>query len=69
MLIGLQTLQRIRQAGCLLDPAVRVRIPRAAVYRILLRSAMTAWSDAGLGAYYHALRRPLGDVAAHGAKT
>ncbi len=68
MLIGLQTLQCIRDAGGLLDPAVRVKIPRAAVYRILLRSAMTAWSDAGLAAQYQALRRPLGDLAAHGVQ-
>jgi farnesyl-diphosphate farnesyltransferase len=66
MLIGLQTLQRLRTASGLLDPAVTVKIPRGAVYRILLRSGMTAWSNAGLSAHYQALRRPLADLAVHG---
>lgn len=68
MLIGLQTLERIRLADNLLDPAVTVKIPRAAVYRILLRSAVTGWSNAGLDGHYRALRRPLAGVPARGAR-
>jgi farnesyl-diphosphate farnesyltransferase len=59
MLIGLQTLRRLREADELLNPAVRVKIPRTAVYRILVRSGMTVWSNAALDGYYRALRRPL----------
>jgi farnesyl-diphosphate farnesyltransferase len=66
MLIGLQTLQRLRKASGLLDPTVTVKIPRAAVYRILLRSGITAWSNAGLRAHYQALRRPLADLSLPG---
>jgi farnesyl-diphosphate farnesyltransferase len=68
MLIGLQTLRRIRQADGLLDPGVTVKISRAAVYRTLLRSGMTAWSNAALDGHYRGLRRPLDDLAAHGAR-
>jgi hypothetical protein len=68
MLIGLRTLALIRQADDLLDPAVTVKISRAAVYRILVRSGMTAWSNAALGAHYRGLRRPLEDLSARGAQ-
>ena len=68
MLIGLKTLALIRQADDLLDPAVTVKISRAAVYRILLRSGMTAWSNAALDGHYRGLRRPLEDLAARGAQ-
>jgi farnesyl-diphosphate farnesyltransferase len=68
MLIGLQTLRRIRQADGLLDPGVTVKISRAAVYRILLRTGLTAWSNAALQGHYRALRRPLVDIAARGAQ-
>ncbi len=68
MLIGLRTLALIRQADDLLDPAVTVKISRAAVYRILLRSGVTAWSNAALGGHYRGLRRPLDDLAARGAQ-
>jgi len=64
MFIGLQTLQRLRQADSLLDPTVTTKIPRAAVYRILVRSGVTAWSDTWLAGQYRALRRPLADLAA-----
>jgi farnesyl-diphosphate farnesyltransferase len=67
MLIGLQTLDRIRRTDRLLDPGVVVKIPRAAVYRILLRSAATVWSNWALGGYYRALERPLASGAAPGA--
>lgn len=68
MLIGLQTLERIWRADDLLDPAVTVKIPRNAVYRILVRSAMTAWSNTGLDGHYRALRLPLTGAAARGAR-
>jgi len=68
MLIGLRTLALIRQADDLLDPAVTVKVSRAAVYRILVRSGMTAWSNAALGGHYRGLRRPLEDLAARGAQ-
>ena len=66
MLIGLRTLERIRLAEGLLDPAATVKIPRRDVYRILLRSGMTAWSDRGLAGHYRALRLPLAGLAARG---
>jgi farnesyl-diphosphate farnesyltransferase len=68
MLIGLRTLALIRQADDLLDPAVTVKISRGAVYRILVRSGMTAWSDAALGGYYRGLQRPLEDLAGPGTR-
>jgi len=68
MLIGLRTLALIRQADDLLDPAVTVKVSRAAVYRILVRSGVTAWSNAALGGHYRGLRRPLEDLAARGAQ-
>jgi farnesyl-diphosphate farnesyltransferase len=67
MLIGLRTLERIRLADDLLDPAATVKIPRADVYRILVRSAMTAWSDTGLARHYRTLRLPLAGLPARGA--
>jgi farnesyl-diphosphate farnesyltransferase len=67
MLIGLKTLALIRQADDLLDPAVTVKISRAAVYRILVRSAVSAWSNAALGGHYRGLRRPLEDLATRAA--
>jgi farnesyl-diphosphate farnesyltransferase len=68
MLIGLRTLALIRNADDLLDPAVTVKISRAAVYRILVRSGLTAWSNAALGGHCRELQRPLEDLAARGAR-
>ena len=59
MLIGLRTLERIRHAETLLDPAVTVKIPRTAVYGVLCCSAALVWSNAGLGGYCRALDRRL----------
>ena len=56
LFIGLRTLHRIWEAGNLLDPVVRVRVSRAAVYAILARSSVLAWSDHALDRYYRALR-------------
>lgn len=56
LLIGLRTLDLIQQARNLLDPRVTVKISRSAVYGIMARSAVLAWSDGGLGRYYRILR-------------
>jgi farnesyl-diphosphate farnesyltransferase len=61
LLIGVATLTAIRHSPQLLDPNIRVKIARAKVYRILLRSLMTVWSDRALDCYYGQLRKG-GDV-------
>ena len=61
LLIGLRTLHRIWEAANLLDPGVRVRVPRRAVYAILARTSALAWSDGALDRYYRSLH---GRVAA-----
>ncbi len=74
LLIGLRTLDLVQRAPDLLDPRVRVKISRPAVYGILVRSTLLAWSDGGLGRYYRGLRdriqpgpMPAGSgVMAHG---
>jgi farnesyl-diphosphate farnesyltransferase len=48
MLIGLQTLEKIARATNLLDPGATVKIPRRAVYGILVSSAIRIWSNAAL---------------------
>ncbi|MBI2162841.1 MAG: farnesyl-diphosphate farnesyltransferase, partial [candidate division NC10 bacterium] len=60
LLIGLRTLDRVQQARDLLDPRVTVKISRPAVYGILIRSAVLAWSDGGLDRYYRAVRSRVG---------
>lgn len=60
LFIGLRTLERLRAAPDLLDPARRIKIPRSAVYRILALSTALVWSDRGLGAYYRRLERRAG---------
>ena len=60
--IGLRTLERVQESRDLLDPRVTVKIPRPAVYAILLRSAATVWSDASLERYYRALHGRIGAV-------
>jgi farnesyl-diphosphate farnesyltransferase len=60
--IGLRTLERLQGSRDLLDPRVTVKIPRPAVYAILLRSIATVWSDAGLTHYYRALRGRISPV-------
>jgi farnesyl-diphosphate farnesyltransferase len=52
LLIGLSTLVLIGHSEQLLDPRVRVKIARAQVYTILLRSFFTVWSDRALDRYY-----------------
>ncbi len=68
MLIGLRTLALIRGADELLNPAVTVKISRAAVYRLLARSGLTVWSNAALDGYCREMERPLADLAGRGAR-
>ena len=56
LFIGLRTLHRIWEAPNLLDPGVRVRVSRPAVYAILARSSALAWSDYALDRYYRTLQ-------------
>lgn len=46
LMLGLGTLRRLLRQPGWLDPACRVKVPRGAVYRMLLRSLPTALSDA-----------------------
>jgi farnesyl-diphosphate farnesyltransferase len=55
LFIGLRTLHGIWETTNLLDPGVRVRVSRPAVYAILARSSALAWSDHALDRYYRAL--------------
>lgn len=68
ILIGLKTLALIRKADSLLDPAVTVKVSRAAVYRILVRSGLTAWSNVAFGGYCREAQRPLEDLAGRGVR-
>jgi farnesyl-diphosphate farnesyltransferase len=52
LLIGLSTLALVGRSEQLLDPRVRVKITRAQVYAILLRSLLMVWSDRALSRYY-----------------
>lgn len=63
LLIGLRTLERIRQAPDLLDPRARVKISRPAVYGILVQSTLRVRWDFLLGRYYRRLRRGLDQPA------
>jgi farnesyl-diphosphate farnesyltransferase len=63
MLIGLCTLEQIGRSPALLDPAVRVKISRPAVYGILARSTLLVRWDAGLGRYYGRLRDRAGGMS------
>lgn len=45
LMLGLGTLQRLLREPGWLDPARRLKVPRSAVYRMLLRSLPTALSD------------------------
>jgi hypothetical protein len=69
MLIGLETVEAIGRAGNLLDPAVTVKIPRSAVYRILLRSSLGTCSNAALSRQVRArARRACAVLADRGAR-
>ena len=55
LLIGAATMRRLRGAHDLLDPTKRIKIPRARVYRLLLGSLVTVWSNRTLSLHYHSL--------------
>jgi farnesyl-diphosphate farnesyltransferase len=57
LLIGIATLMLIKHSPYLLDPAVRVKISRLQVYRILFRSLIAVKSDRALAGYYGRLLR------------
>lgn len=59
LLIGLQTLTLVAEADHLLDPTITVKIPRPAVYRILLTSGALVGSNWGLTRYAQRLERRL----------
>ena len=67
LLIGLRTLDLVQRSRNLLDPHVTVKISRSAVYAIMVRSTLLAWSDGGLERYYRELRNRIGapSMAAH----
>jgi len=56
LLIGLRTLERLAGAAGWLDPAVRLKVPRPAVYALLARSLVTIWSSRGLARQARQLR-------------
>ncbi len=55
LLIGAATVRLLREAPDLLDPDGRVKIPRAHLYRLLLGSLVTVWSNRALTRRYHAV--------------
>ena len=59
LLIGVATLSLVAHSPALLDPAVRLKITRLQVYRILWRSLLTVWSDRALTHYYSGLLKGL----------
>jgi farnesyl-diphosphate farnesyltransferase len=54
--IGLRTLALLARAGDWLDPAVVIKVPRAEVYALLARSALTVWLTPALAAEARRLR-------------
>jgi farnesyl-diphosphate farnesyltransferase len=59
LLIGVSTLAMVRSSCRLLDPSVRVKIARAQVYAMLLRSLSVVWSNRALDRYYGRLLKDL----------
>lgn len=59
LLIGAGTLALVKQADNLLDPRVMVKIPRRAVYRLLLSSSLLVCSNRGLSRYARDVDRGL----------
>ena len=55
LLIGVSTLRLLRGSPALLDPSVRLKIPRARVYRLLLGSLVSVWSNRTLALHYNSL--------------
>jgi farnesyl-diphosphate farnesyltransferase len=65
LFIGLQSLDRIQEAGDLLDPRVTVKISRSEVYPILFRSVALVCSNGALGRYYRRLRSRVESALTH----
>jgi farnesyl-diphosphate farnesyltransferase len=57
LLIGFRTLDLVARADNLLDPNVTVKVPRAAVYRMLFASSIFVLSNRGLKSYAQHLGR------------
>jgi farnesyl-diphosphate farnesyltransferase len=57
LLIGLKTLALVAQSPNLLDPRVIIKIPRRAVYALMVRSCAVVAFNAGLDRHYSQLRR------------
>jgi farnesyl-diphosphate farnesyltransferase len=57
--IGVRTLDLVAKADNLLDPSITVKVPRRAVYSILLASGLLIPFNNGLGRYAHYLGRRL----------
>ena len=55
LLIGASTLRLLRGSPSLLDPSVRLKIPRSRVYRLLLGSLVSVWSNRTLAFHYNSL--------------
>lgn len=55
LLIGASTLRLLRSSPSLLDPSVRLKIPRSRVYRLLLGSLVSVWSNRTLAVHYNSL--------------
>jgi len=55
LLIGVSTLRLLRGSSSLLDPSIRLKIPRARVYRLLLGSLVSVWSNRTLALHYKSL--------------
>lgn len=62
LLIGIATLTAIRHAPRLLDPQLRVKIARARVYGMVLRSLIIVGSNRALDRYYRQLCKGVSGV-------
>ncbi len=60
--IGAATVHLLGEAPDLLDPASRVKIPRSHLYRLLLGSLVTVWSNRALTRHFHAARFSLQEL-------
>ena len=63
LLIGLATLERLAGTPAWLDPAVHVKVPRARVYGLLLRSLVAVGSARALARQGHRLRARVCEAA------
>lgn len=63
LLIGLRTLALVNQTENLLDPTTLIKVSRATVYALLLRTTALVWADRALTSVFTQLRDPLGRVS------